>query len=362
MRPKIIILRKMKNQCFESIHAIYNISHTNIYIMKNTIITLIGSVKGNIFNFVDICLPFSREDQTGYLPDYRVTKMARNQSRNGRKCGVYISSDGKTVFLKRLSYKRKNIEYYKIMNEANILETFENWRYTGNGGFDVSFPKIKKIVRKNGELIIVQELIEGVDLKSASIETKKSVIKNCLYAMKDLSLKIGCGARLGIRKVAPIFFLITFPFYWMKMIFRDPVRYSLHVKILSIFFRQIFSSWIFFPNYIFAHKDLHSENVMVREKSIAILDLELCAFADEMTDLAIIAMHYQKEIGLENIMEILTEFIKNDIQKKKFLALTSYYSVLTLATCKKEESDYLKAEEYLQVLAGSIAPILELKY
>lgn len=330
--------------------------------MKNSILTIIGLLEGNINNFIDFCFPFTHADSQNNLSDLRVLRTVGDQTRVFKKYGIYTSSGNDQVFLKKLAYRRKNVEYRKMMNEINILKRIKNWRYAGNEGYKVSFPEIKKIVSEDGELVVVEKLVDGSDLRSVSVTTKRMVIRNCLHAMENLSLEIEYKNIPGAMKVPPVLFLISFPIYWIRMVLKDRTDLFFQIRILSMFYRQALSYWPLFPKYMLAHKDLQLENIMIENRSIVILDLEMCALSEEKTDLAIVAMYYQEELGMKNMIELLDEFIGNDTQKKKFLALTIYYSVLTLATCDKKIGKYSKVRRYLKVLAEEIYPALDLKY
>jgi hypothetical protein len=111
--------------------------------------------------------------------------------------------------------------------------------------------------------------------------------------------------------------------------------------------------------YILSHRDLHSHNILVKSKTIYIIDAEVSVLAEAETDIAIIARYYFKEIGLKNVILLIQSRLQTEKQKKNFIRLTIFFAIQILAREPENDKYYQEALEYLCLLHHDVIPNIQ---
>lgn len=265
--------------------------------------------------------------------------------------GLYKDPLGKKVIIRRFNYRFKNLKYFQILSEVNLLKLLNSVRNKQN----IHFPKLIQLDQKKGEINLVREYFKGKRLNNFDSHTKVKILKRCMDLLGTYSEELLKKTDFQLPKRSPLEMMLFTPFYFLKSVLKDKANFKLYVKLVLIFYKSCFSLNLFNGKYVIAHRDLHSDNILINGKKIQILDPEVAMLAEEDTDLAIIARYYLSELEEQDYMELIKSRVKD---KSSFLRTTIFYSFRLLDNESIEDKYFLEAKDYLKTLSSKILPAL----
>lgn len=311
---------------------------------------------GKLFSFLETFILENINSSHGQIEDYKQIKSIKFDAKNLASVGIYQKGN-KFVLIKSLKYKLKNLKYQHLIHEAAVYKLFADI-LTTNTEIKIQFPKLYRIIDRYNTLSLIIGYVKGDPLEIKPNSFKLQIIKIVLNNLKSISQKNNqiLSQTLPHRN----FFHITFFsfFYFLLVTFKDLKNSKQYINLSLIFLQNLHSLNILKNNFIIAHKDLHSKNILVDEKSITILDPEVAVFSYPETDIAHITRYYADELADKEILELLNDSLKNVTEKKRFIALTIYYSFQIMAIAKKHSYEYQEAKNYLLKYFEKILNIL----
>jgi dTDP-4-amino-4,6-dideoxygalactose transaminase/GT2 family glycosyltransferase len=331
--------------------------------MGSQFLTTTNFIKGTFLNIVENLFfrNFEYGQELPLIPGYKPLKILQIQKNNRtNSIGLYLSEKGEQVIIKSLRYRIKNLAYAQILNEINILTTLhkknaEAFQPTESNVYRVKIPIVREVINQTGLIGWVTEYADGNLLFFEDQNIKLEVIESCLNYFNNLTL-INEEKLLFVR--SPFQMFVIFPLYWIKALFKDLNQIKLYFKLAILFYSKFSMSLLLSPSYILSHKDLHSKNIVVQDKLVTALDLQVAVRGEKETDLSIVSRLYFNELGVEKIKKILSKFLTDRKQVDSFVRLTIFFAVQSLALDKKHFIDYDISSAYIEALEKNILPFL----
>ncbi len=278
------------------------------------------------------------------LSDYRLLKWVKKQNKhNLSSVGFFKSKDNKKVVVKNIKFILKNLIYEQLINEANMLKLFSALKPRRR----VRFPKVYDLIETSTEMTLVTEFIEGESLRKRDSEFKAKILEEILGDFAAMSRSINRKTLRALPKRSSMYIALSFPIYMAIVLLQDLKNTKYYIRLSYDFIINCFSLGIWKTNYIIAHKDLHSENIIISGNDAVIIDPEVSVITCAETDIAHIARYYAGEISKHDLVNLLSNVLANKEQKNNFIALTIYYSIQMMAIRRKNDPDYIEAKNYL---------------
>ncbi len=263
-----------------------------------------------------------------------------------RVFGKYVS--------KKIFYSFKNSSYYRLLNEHSTLLLLNRLLARKN----VLVPKVYSLKKGNNSLELRTQYIHGKKLTNVNNSIKIKSVTACIKELRKASGNNDSNLRDEIPSRSKIVILLTLPFYFLTSIFKEPINFKINAFLLVTFLKYL-PSFLKRSDLVLTHKDLDPENILISKNKLVILDTEICILAEEETEIAMVARYYSNYLDENELMSLISQFIKNDIQKGKFIALTIYYSIQMLAIEKRNTHFYNVANNYNKLLVNTLLQNIE---
>jgi len=304
-------------------------------------------IKGKFFDLLEKIIPGEIDLTKNELSsNYKLIKWIKKQDKDNLTSVGFFKYKDKKVVIKIVRFKLKNSIYEQLINEASMLNFLAKVSAQSKG-IKLIFPKVHDLIYQNNQLALVTEYLDADLLISKSNEFKMNILKDILKKYKEMTLHATNEDYKCLPKRTYLQIIISFPVYLLKVMLYDLDNYSYYVKLMFIFYRNYFSINNFKMKYTLAHKDLHSNNILIKNNSVMIIDPEICVLADEVTDIAQIARLYSAEFSEAEMNSFLNDTLSSLNDKKHFIALTIFYSIQMMAIRNTNDSDYKEAYDYL---------------
>lgn len=323
--------------------------------MENHFLTTQNLLKGKILGFFEQFLVSQKVYKDENNKRYKkIRDLNAGPYHPDSTIGIYEASNKKKVIIKIFHYKLHNLNYEHVVNEANILKLLNNSEYSQTTKVKVGFPKFYEFFSSNDTLTLVTEYVKGRNLSLFSNDVKKKTILECVNFLNSISEKIDRRNLKNLPKRTPSHIILTFPIYFTIALLKNFKSFKDFFKLVIIFYVNYLNSGFGNPEYVITHRDLHPQNIIVSDKNIFIIDPEMCALLEKGTEIAITLRLYIRELGFKIVDEILKEVLKTTRQRKKFIGLTIFYTIQTLAIENPNNPEYLDAHMYMKYILNGI--------
>lgn len=272
--------------------------------------------------------------------------------------GIFMKNETKQrVFVKKYIFCCKGLRYASLINELAILQLLKEKNSTQFPEFHFFIPELKTVKTEGNEITIICEYKSGEPLLGKPESIQLRTLENIFSAMKILNKNIINELdKLPTRKT--YIFAITFVYFWIKATIRKPSVIMRNLKL----FVEFYTNYVLTINekniYGLIHRDLHSRNILLDNTDIIITDWEGAVVTDTLYDLALIGRLYSTEISYSSLMKLLKSQLKTKQEIRRFLYLTLFYTIQTLALDSKKAVSYGNTEFYLGLLKDKIKPEL----
>ena len=240
-----------------------------------------------------------------------------------------------------------------LNNEAFTLRTLQNM----NAKTKI-FPEFVDFLQSKNSLFLITEYFESINLEKVDKITRLEIVRKSLYLLGQLSeeLQKKKFLRLPIRK--PFYYLLSFPLNITRVMVKNPENIRKYLRLVFMFYRNY--SKVIFGSFTlgFVHRDLWPDNILYSSKngSIKIIDWESAIVSDSLYDLAQITMIYSKELGIQDTMGLLREYLDSDSKKRRFIGLAIFNSIQILANNNSKHPVFKDTEKFLHALITEISP------
>lgn len=261
--------------------------------------------------------------------------------------GLYETKNGQRVVAKILSYRFKNLKYQQTIHEVSCMRFLEKLSLTQNQSY-IRFPRLLNFSDTGRRIVVAREFFDGKPLDESTREQIFTALKRCINGLQQITVR--SDKTLLMKKLPRRTPQLL---YWMFM----PYLLKASAKNIRFVFSYIKLAYWFYRlngaashDVVFAHRDLHSQNIIMIDDIPAIIDFEVAALAEPETDLAIVIRHYAKTLGLDLTLRLIYESTKNRLEIKNFLRLTIFYTIQVLSLEPKHLPFYQNGQEYVKLL------------
>lgn len=272
--------------------------------------------------------------------------------------GIYINSRGKKVFIKDYAYKLKNLDFEYLHNEINTLKLLNSKPLERSS---VRVPRIINGEDKNRRITVVTEYVEGNTLDHSSRDVMQQVLINVITYLQSQSFKIPASLLKTIPKRLQLFTYITFPFYLVRALLKEPSKVTLFLKGCMVFLR--YAPYCIFQqaSYGLCHRDLSADNIIydARKKQSIMLDTECMVQADILSDVALLPRLYVKYLNADQLLSIFHAFHLNRSDLRRLIVLMVTSCVSKISTEQKNARDYINAVSGLNLTVNKLIPAIE---
>lgn len=249
---------------------------------------------------------------------------------------------------KKLVYKRKNLKYKLMTNEAKSLKLISQ-HFNGN------VPKFHSIDQRKNQLILTREYIAGRKIAEYPSKFKLQTLLFLIVKLKELSQELSPLATHKLKKISPLALFCVFPFYFIKALIKEPQEFIILLKNFYLFYLNFISSDTLKLKYRIAHKDIHPDNIVVCENQPYLLDWEFLALAEEETDLAISCRYFSTYLNNQDLIKLIK---LSSTDHKQFTRLSIFYTIKLIGAENKDDGYYKQAVNYLSIFLDKILPNL----
>lgn len=275
--------------------------------------------------------------------------------------GIYRSTENIKFFIKSINFNQKKSSYYNLLKEKELITSLAVLFNKKENKSLFRIPMIKSLHETKHSLALIEEYIKGKDLSTFSVKKQLAILTDCLKTLERLSTEKNI---VTMQSVVPtrnkLYVFITFSFFIVILILRDAKNIFTYLKLSLVFVTYYVTENIFDSEKVIAHRDLHTKNILVADKNYFLIDPEVVAITEKHTDLAILVrslVHVPStDLGL-----FFENFLHTNSDKKRFLALSLYYSVQIAAMSTKGCYSYNEGMDYIHIHFNNIRNLLSLK-
>lgn len=320
--------------------------------MNNHFLNTNNYLRGSFFSILESLLHHNYE----YLPisgKYRLIKvLKKREDQTYPKTILCKENNGLKVVVKSLSFKFKNLNHEKLINETNILKLFKG-RSIETDTYTVKFPKLYATNIGNNNIELIREYVRGKSLKEKSSSIKINALISSIQALREISKRIDKKTYCKLPKKTLCIKLISIPYYLTRILITNKYPEFPYLKTIVTLFKNVPFPMLLKHNLTLSHKDLRSRNIILEGKTVHLLDLEYMTLADKLTDLSIAVRVYYKEVSDNDLMYLINkEISKKDY--KRFIFLNLFYTLQILAVGNK--GDLRNAKLYLSFFYKKLLP------
>ena len=318
-------------------------------------LTTLKLIKGKLLNCVNVFVKPSTASHE--LNGYKLIKLLSDQTvRDTGFVGIYKDSEGKDVFIKTHNFKVKDLDYEYLSNEAFILRILSKYDER------VFFPKYVGYIENKCSVSVVSSMLDGNSMEKLGIKDP-TVIKSNIYKslsyLESVSKKLSDEDKGKLPKRTYGLLFLTFLFFWVRALVKDiKIRTGL-LKAFFSFYKYYLSANGNREDLYLTHRDLYPSNILIDQKgNTYIVDWENAVLSDRLGDLSYIPRIFFNELSEKEHMEIIRNYIKTEEEKKRFIALTVFNTIQTLALYSKSHEYYETAVNYLESIFNFYIPVL----
>lgn len=265
---------------------------------------------------------------------------------------IFRLKKNKIVIVKKLKFKFKNLAYRQLMNEIGMFEFLAHLGAQKVNKHIIKFPKVYKVLVRSNTITFAREYKTGKKLSELSTYHKVNLINLLLLFYANVSNNLEKKYLSRLPKRGYLYIILSFPYYLVVALLKNFHDRSVIFALVNIFVSNLNISRSWSNRLHLAHRDLHSQNLIINKKEIYIIDPEICVLAEKLTDLAIIARVYFNEVGQHYTEELLKINLENKTQFSDFMRLTVFYTLQILANYDRYSPDYRRAAEFAKYILG----------
>lgn len=260
--------------------------------------------------------------------------------------GLYSDIKNRKVVVKEYLYEYKNLFYWHIINEVNILNILSDKKIKVKE-YNFSFPSLIKSLELHNSVILITELCKGDTLDRYTNDLQVKVLSSILIYLRKLTSLLSTQELSFIPKRTPVHILVSFPYYLIKAILQDIFNTKSYLLLALSFYRNYINlGYLISNHYFLTHRDLHGKNIIINGNDVKIIDPGILVMWEKNADLSILPIIYFKSIDPKILLDFVKKQLNNKLEKQRFAALNIYYTIQTLAVMPSKSKDYNEALEY----------------
>ncbi|MBM2817804.1 MAG: hypothetical protein HW401_394 [Parcubacteria group bacterium] len=244
---------------------------------------------------------------------------------------IYKDETGKIAIAKQWNDSCKYLDYLWLVNEIKvykaihkvielniqIIKKFPN----------IHIPNLYGAVSEKNRLTMLIEKIGGQSLNAIPLENQVEVFKNAMEFLSAIGEKMDKSARKSLIKRNIWYVIAIFPLIFISAVIRNPKKIFQLISGAVFFSLNIFRT-IDYGEMSLVHRDLYSDNILIKDGDVWIIDFQISAIASPAFETAGLMSNLWKDAGTREVFKnsgILENIMKD---KNKFYA----YKTLSIYT------------------------------
>lgn len=275
------------------------------------------------------------------IKDYKLIKTIKLQEYPlYPSIGIYKNKTGDKIVVKSLQHRFKNAGYYQLHNEFKVMK----YLLENIANKNITVPRPIKIIEENRRITMFYRYINAKSLQSHPINKTQIILQNILTELEKINIK---PIKNSVENRSKFVIGISFPIYLIILLLKDPKNLKKYIfAFYNFYINYMFD--IFQPaNYVFSHRDLHLDNVLVNLNKVFLIDPEVAVIAQGGTDQVILERNTFELFG-DRTNDLFTVFNTTNSRSINYLRL--YYSLQMMAIRGKKDEDFLSSQKYFNFL------------
>jgi len=315
--------------------------------------------KGKIFSLVEKLLHISKNKvESGHAGYKLISHTSAINFRPASMVGIYEDSQQNKFFIKDYAYTLENLDFEYLHNEINTLKVLNDHPLLSS---KVRVPRLIQSQDSNKRITLITEYVKGKTINHNSKETIQKELIKVLKYLHDQSFAIPASSLRTIPKRLQIFTYITFPFYLLRALLKDPKESVLFLKASMTFLSYAPKCILQKVPYGIAHRDLSVDNVIYDSvsKQTVMLDTECMVRTDILYDIALLPRLYVRFLNTNQLLSIFDKLNLSSRDKERLSVLMITGCINKIAAEQKGHRDYVNAILGLNLTLSTIIPELK---
>lgn len=279
------------------------------------------------------------------IGDYRFVKTIMNE-RTDRpfQFAQYVSKVGNEAIAKRWTGRKKNFDYYSLVNEMKIYKELDTLYKTHGREIvkkypDIKIPRIIDVQKDKGMAMLVIEMIQYGPINSIDVREKIKIYQRAIEYLRFIGGLISKNKTSTIAKRSLASTILISPFISIKAIIQSPKTLGDVLKGLIILLST--TPLLLKENKVsLLHKSLEDFNILSDGKKISLVDFQLSVLEHPVYELAQIVLfswHDKSFVNEFYFSKIMQRIFSKKTSFSVYKALCIYSGIMELAFGSKAE-------------------------
>lgn len=204
------------------------------------------------------------------------------------RLGLYENPAGEQAIAKQWRGKRKNMNYYWLINEINAYQEIQ-YLYEKNKMLQkryphVRFPKLLAVKKKPDQLVMLLERAEGELLETLEVPARMPVYEEIILFFRELGNHLDASTARIFRKRSAWTIGILFFMHLIRAVIKHP-QWLPSLGRATLLFVIRFPELVKDKEVSLVHRDLVPWNIILKDKEIWVIDFQLLTITHRMYEL-----------------------------------------------------------------------------
>ncbi len=271
-------------------------------------------------------------------------------SRSVARVTEWVSAEKERIVVKSIVHRFSGSAYQILKNEARLFEEMGKLK-RGQYFKDkkVRLPRLVHMSDKDGFFSYAMEYVSGRTIDQLSISEQLSLVSHVIRGLRDMTPFL---KSFGFRRLSFLQCVLTFPFYWLKAVLREPKLLGTWMRLAFLFYK--FAPSLRHARLVLTHYDLNRNNLRYADGVVTILDFGRVEFAPEEMEPAVATCHYWEEAGVDATREWLESLLPTVEKKNRFLAMSAYVWIQRFTIVGKRTPTYTAYLDYIRFFLHNV--------
>ncbi len=271
----------------------------------------------------------------------------------------YAAPDGRRAIAKRWIGSRFNMNYSRFRNEMRCYAAMDSLDEEDRKYFQTQFPQMKvpKLFRIEGadhQNMLLIEKIAGLPISTLPIAEQVERYEASLAYLRELSERVFHDSALSRRALSG--HILRLPLVSIRALWRRPREWR-SIAIATRYCLQNMGKLIADKRLQFVHRDLRSENLIVLNGVVTLIDFDLSLLMHPFVDIIEVTLSCWENEAVRAAWlnsKTMRAILQNPNDRAIFQALAGYAALFELGMTHADLANVLSFIEYLRTLADPL--------
>lgn len=268
------------------------------------------------------------------------------------RLGLYQNPAGKQAIAKQWRGKRKNMNYYWLINEINAYRGIQ-YLYEKNKKLQkhyphVRFPELLAVKKGSNHLVMLLEKVEGELLETLEVPARMPVYEEVISFFRELGDHLDTSTARIFRRRSAWTIGTLFLIHLTRAVIKHP-KWLPSLGRAALLFVIRFPKLLRDKDISLVHRDLLPWNIILKDKEIWVIDFQLLTITHRMHELVSLNIRRWEDPSHWHFFKstkTMEKVFSNPHSLAVYQALALYLSIFNLANTysipHKVAHDYLK--------------------